>query len=952
LLNPQTVKSLLPDYIDGTEIAIIGMAGRFPGARNIDEFWRNLRDGVESISFLSDEQLESWEVDSGLLGDPAFVRAAAVLEDAEKFDAEFFGFTPREAALMDPQHRALLEVAWETIEHAGYNPLTYQGAIGVFAGATINTYLILNLISNPEIIESLEDVQINIANGADFLTTRISYKLNLKGPSHLVQSACSTSLVAIHLACQSLLNEECDIALAGGVSINERLRRGYRYVEGGMVSPDGRCRAFDAKAQGTIFGSGVGMVALKRIADALEDRDTIHALIKGSAVNNDGSLKVGYTAPSVDGQAKVITEALANAGVDPESVTYIEAHGTGTPLGDPIEIQALTKAFSAFTSRKGFCGIGSVKTNIGHLDAAAGVTSLIKTVLSLKHKTLFPSLHFESPNPQIDFQKSPFYVNPVLRAWDTSELPRRAGVSAFGVGGTNAHVILEEAPPLESSAHSVIPQLLLLSARTSAALERATSNLVEFLRQSDEINLADLAYTLQVGRQAFSRRRALVANDIADAAAAFESLDPDRVLDGDQRANDHPVAFLFPGHDSPQMNTGADLYRRERRFREEVDSCCEFLKPDLGLDLREILYPSREGETGAVRKFGQTEITQPILFVIEYALARMWQSWGVQPAAMIGRGIGEYVAATLAGVIAVEDALKLMVGRQAKGIKLEPPKIPFISSMTGTWIKDEEATDGAYWTMRPRQTVRFADGVRELLKERNQVLLEVGPGQTLGETVKQQLDQGSERAVLSTFDHEHGKFTDLESAQAILGRLWLSGAAIEWSALHCGRSRRIPLPTYPFERERYWIETKRMAKGVAAQLAEEPKRTELHPRPKLAGPYVAPVTELERTIAKIWQNALGIEQVGTQDNFFDLGGDSLLAVQSIAQMRRELRIELPVTSLYEKLTIESLIELLAPDEKEDEVAKKNMARAAERNGRILRRKQYQEKQRSRREGVE
>jgi len=466
---------------NGSEIAIIGMAGRFPGANTLEQFWRNLRDGVESITFLTDDQLEPSSIDPITQSDPNYVRAASILDDIDLFDAAFFGIAPQEAALIDPQQRVFLECAWEALERAGYDPATYAGAIGVYAGARTNTYL-LNLVANPDLFATLGSFQVGLGNDLAFLTTRVAYKLNLRGPSYAVQTACSTSLVAVHLACQSLLIDECQIALAGGIAINVPHKTGYLYRPGGIFSPDGHCRAFDAQAQGTVFGSGVGIVVLKRLEDALADGDHIHAIIKGSAVNNDGALKASFTAPSVQSQATVIADALFNAEVAADSIAYVEAHGTGTALGDPIEIRALTKAFQASTERKGFCALGSVKTNLGHLDTAAGIASLIKTVLALEHQQLPPSLHFHTPNPNIDFANTPFYVNHTLAEWPTHEVPRRAGVSAFGIGGTNAHILLEEAPPPIPTQPPRDWQLLLLSAKTEAALERATANLAQQLR--------------------------------------------------------------------------------------------------------------------------------------------------------------------------------------------------------------------------------------------------------------------------------------------------------------------------------------------------------------------------------------------------------------------------------------------------------------------------------------
>ncbi len=638
----------LDNQNNGLEIAIIGMTGIFSGAKNLDQFWKNLQDGVESISFFTERELEKLGIESTIFNDPNYVKANGVVEDIELFDASFFGFSPREAEIIDPQQRFLLEYAWEALESAGYSSEVYKNQVGIFAGASINTY-ISNIYSNPDVVASVDDLQISIANDPDFLTTRVSYKLNLEGPSYTVQTTCSTSLVTIHLACQSLLSGECDIALAGGVSISKQA--GYFYQEGGIYSPDGHCRAFDAKAQGTVKGKGLGLVVLKRLEEAIEDGDYIHAVIKGSAINNDGSSKVSYSAPGI------------NAEVEPETIAYIEAHGTGTPLGDPIEITALTQVFSAKTQKKNFCAIGSVKTNIGHLGPAAGVAGLIKTVLALKHKQIPSSLHFEEPNSHIDFANSPFYVNTKLSEWKTNGTPRRAGVSSFGFGGTNAHVILEEAPTIEPSSRSRPYQLLLLSTKTITALETATANLVAHMQQPSDLHLADIAYTLKVGRRAFEHRRMVVCQDLEDAVKSLHSLDQQRVFTHSQEPCNRPVVFMFSGQGAQYVNMGQELYESELTFREQVDDCCELLKPHLELDLRTVLYPSEETAQEAAQQLLQTAITQPALFVIEYALSKLWMTWGVHPEAMIGHSIGEYVAACLAGVFSLEDALALVAIR-------------------------------------------------------------------------------------------------------------------------------------------------------------------------------------------------------------------------------------------------------------------------------------------------
>jgi acyl transferase domain-containing protein/acyl carrier protein len=911
-------------------IAIIGMAGRFPRAKNLEEFWQNLRDGVESISIFTNEDLISSGIDPAVLNDPNYVKAGAILEDIEFFDASFFGLTPREAETTDPQHRLFLECAWEALESAGYDSQRCESRIGVYAGASLNNYLSFDL--NRDRIGSVSSFQTMIGNDKDFLTTRVSYKLNLKGPSVTVQTACSTSLVATALAYQSLLNYQCDVALVGGVSIRAPQKTGYLYQEGGILSPDGHCKAFDAKAKGTTIGNGVGVVVLKRVADAIADGDCIHAVIKGAAINNDGSGKVGYTAPSVNGQAEVIAEALALARVEAETVSYIEAHGTGTALGDPIEIAALTQVFRDRTDRKGFCAIGSVKSNVGHLDAAAGVTSLIKTVLALKHKLIPPSLHFEQPNPQIDFANSPFYVNTTLSEWKAKETPRRAGVSSFGIGGTNAHVILEEAPAVEASEPGRAYKLLVLSAKTSSALETATANLIDYLKQHPDLNLADVAYTLQLGRRVFDHRRTFVCCDTEDALVALQ--DPKRVLTSIQETSARPVAFMFPGLGTHYINMAWELYKTEPTFREQVDRCCSLLEPHLGFNLKDVLYPSKnqadkgnqeqspangtpksginlrqmlgrgaEPANEATQKLNQTFLTQPAIFVIEYALAQLWQSWGIRPIAMLGYSIGEYVAATLAEVLSLEDAITLVAKRAqmiqelpggamlavplseeevhpllddrlslsavngpklcvvagytdavdelshqlserglvcrrlvtshafhskmmdaiaqpltelVKTVRFQPPKIPYLSNVTGTWITAAQATDPSYWTKHLCQPVRFADGVNELWKQHSPILLEVGPGQTLGSLVLQYLDQGvADKVVLPSLRHSYDRQPDLAFLLNTLGQLWLSGVEIDWSGFYAHERRhRLSLPAYPFKRQRYWIEPQKNTHGI------------------------------------------------------------------------------------------------------------------------------------------
>jgi acyl transferase domain-containing protein len=647
-------------------VAVIGLAGKFPGAPNLAAYWENLRNGVCSISQFTDEELE---VPASIRSNPQYVRARAIVKDVDLFDSEFFGMNPREADYTDPQHRLLLETAWEALENAGYDTERYTGSIGVFAGCSLNSYLLANLISHPGFLpEYLAGLQMGahpalLGNDKDFLATRIAYKLNLRGPCIAVQSACSTSLVAICQAVQNLLNFQCDIALAGGVSVTFPQKRGYVHEEGSIVSSDGKCRPYDAAAEGTVFGDGVGLVVLKRADEAVRDGDHIHAIIRGFAINNDGSTKVSYMAPSVDGQADAIATAQALSGIDPSTIRYIEGHGTATPLGDPIEVAALTKAFRVATSEKQFCALGGVKGNIGHLEVAAGVAGLIKAVLVLKNAEIPPTLNFTKPNPRIDFANSPFYVSPVLKPWPASTVPRRAGVSSFGVGGTNAHVVLEEAPPTAPAVQDTPPQLLVLSAKTPAALDAATQRFADYLRAKPAASLADIAYTLQSGRRAFRYRRSLVGRSKEDTVELLSQAKSARVHSAQAQGGNGSVAFLFPGQGAQQVDMGRELYETHPIFREQVDLCCEKLSPDLGLDLRTVLYPPATEKEAARDRLMQTSLTQPALFVIEYALAQVWMSLGVKPQVMIGHSLGEFVAAALAGIFTLDDALHLIAVR-------------------------------------------------------------------------------------------------------------------------------------------------------------------------------------------------------------------------------------------------------------------------------------------------
>ena len=640
-------------------IALVALAGRFPGADSVEAFWDKLCAGAECIRRFTPEELAA--SGAAIVSDPNHVPARGVVEKADHFDAAFFGYTPREAELIDPQHRVFLECAAEALERAGCDPRRYEGLIGVFGGASLNTYAVNHLYSYPKYRAAAGSHQLGLANEKDYLTARVSYKLNLRGPSVNVQTACATSLTAVCIACQSLLSHQCDLALAGGASLLFPQAQGYVHQPGGIFSPDGHCRTFDAEARGTVPGDGVAVVALKRLADAQADGDRIYAVIKGFAFGNDGALKVGFAAPSADGQMETVMLAQAMAGVDPATIGYVEAHGTATVLGDPIELESLAQAFRAGTDRKNFCAIGSVKSNIGHLDAAAGAAGLIKAALALHHRRIPPSLHFKAPNPQIDFANSAFRVADRLADWPAPVgAPRRAGVNSMGMGGTNVHVVLEEAPSEPATAAARSAQVLVLSAKTPSALDRATENLAAHLRENPGLALADIAWTLQTGRREFAHRRAVVARTPDEAVAALQSPAPA----GDPVAHDDgKVAFLFTGQGAQKVNMGRGLYEQEPLFRTEVDRCARLLQPRLGLDLRAILYPPAGSEEAAQAQLDQTRLTQPALFVFEYALARLWMSWGVTPAALLGHSLGEYVAACLAGVFSLEDALGLVATR-------------------------------------------------------------------------------------------------------------------------------------------------------------------------------------------------------------------------------------------------------------------------------------------------
>ncbi|WP_158619965.1 type I polyketide synthase [Corallococcus sicarius] len=883
----------MSDAVGGGEerIAIVGLSGRFPGARDLEGFWEMLRRGGDARRVPTDAELDEAGVPPALRAHPQWVRSSYVLDGATDFDAGLFGYSPREAELMDPQQRIFMECAWESLDNAGYDPGRFKGAVAVYASVSLSSYLLRALMRQPDLMDATGSFGLMLANDKDYVATRVSHRLGLRGPSATVQTACSSSLVALHLACQSLLSGESDMALAGGSSVSFPQTAGYLYQEGMIFSPDGYCRAFDAKAHGTVRGAGAAVVVLKRLSDALKDGDTIHGVLLGTAVNNDGAGKVGFTAPSVEGQAAVIAEALAIAGVTPGDIQYVEAHATGTPLGDPIEVAALNQAFGGKETGAKRVALGSLKAAIGHLDAAAGVAGVVKTVLALKHGELPASPHFREANPVIDFDGGPFFVPSEPRPWKSPDGPRRAGVSAFGIGGTNAHVVLEEAPQAPAPAPSrrawhVLP----LSGRTPAALEEATTRLASYLDANPTLPLADVAYTLQVGRHAHEHRRAVVCRDTADARTALR--DARRLLGGSGTNTRRPVVFLFSGQGSQYVDMGRGLYEQEPAFRAEVDACAQKLQPHLGLDLRTVLYPSADAREQATEQLRKTSLTQPALFVIEYALAKLWASWGVTPQAMVGHSIGEYVAACLAGVFSLDDALALVATRgklmqslppgamlsvrmtpeavrplmdarmsvaainapgftvvagptdavdalqaklAAQGVEVsrlhtshafhstmmdpiveefrqavakvarKEPKDLYLSNVTGTHVTAEDAVSPAYWARHLRDAVRFQDSATQLLADPEHVFLEVGPGNALATLVRRNAPEGTFPAILTSLPAPRDAQQDaLAHATDAAARLWLAGAKTNLSRVYKGEARRrIPLPAYPFQRERY-----------------------------------------------------------------------------------------------------------------------------------------------------
>ena len=794
----------------GLDVAVVGISGRFPGAENVFEFWENLKNGVDGVSFWENKELEEAGIDRELLNNPNYVKANAVLDGIEYFDASFFDYTPIEAKVLDPQIRLFHECAWEALEDAGYIPDSYDGLIGVYAGAKSNPYWgALSILSG--ITETLGYFATTQLSNKDSLSTLTSYKLNLRGPSFNVQTACSTSLVAIHLASQGLLSGECDMALAGGANINLPQKTGYLFQEGMLYSSDGHCRVFDADADGSIFGSGAGIVVLKRIEDAIADRDQIYAVIKGSAVNNDGDRKPGFTAPSVDGQRDAVKAAQQMAEAAPESISYVETHGTATTLGDPVEFEALKQAFN--TEKKAFCGIGSVKSNIGHLDSAAGVAGFIKTVLALKNRLIPPNLFFDRPNPQIDIIDSPFYINTQLVEWK-DQSPLRAGVSTFGVGGTNVHVVLEEAPEIEDSDKQREWKLICISAKTKSALERTASNLALFLKNNPESKLADVAYTIHVGRKPFEHRQMLLSKE---NEGVIEGLpDAGNTHACKLKGKEPSVIFLFSGQKSIPVNRSLELYNDEPFFRKTMDECFNCFR-SINKNFRDVIYTSDDKKYD--KALYKEEISRPFEFMIEYSLAKLFMYWGVKPNALIGNTLGELVAACLAGIFSLDDALKLVhlsasiettldeMEMAFKKIKLNNPSIPFMSNLTGDWISEQNALSPNYWIKQLKNTKDGTIETKRLQQKEKVIYMDFGLNPDLAKRIDEYSNQGSEPYYIKLFEGSQDDAVETKQVISGIGHLWLNGVEINWNRFYEGEERfRISLPTYPFDRERFWID--------------------------------------------------------------------------------------------------------------------------------------------------
>jgi len=991
-------------------VAVIGMAGRFPGAANVREFWKNLCEGRESIRFFSQEELLQAGTPREVLQRNEFVPAYGTMDDADGFDASFFGYAPREAEMIDPQQRVLLETAWLALEDAGYEPDRLRGRGSIFATCGVCHYL-LELYPHRAQLENMgiEAASLLIAADRDALATRIAHKLNLTGAALTVQTACSGSLVAIHLACQNLLLGESDVALAGGVSVRLPQARGYLYTQGNIYSPDGHCRPFDVNAEGTVFGSGAGMVVLKRLKDAIADNDFIYAVIAGSAVNNDGSEKVGFTAPAVSGQAAAIAEAMSIAGIGADDIQYVETHGTATALGDAIEIAALAKAYEGRETNAPPCPIGAVKSNIGHLEVAAGIAGFIKTVLILQHREIPPTLHFEAENPKLGLSKNGFYV-PTSRTRLGGEHPR-AAVSSFGFGGTNAHAILEAAPDrTRPGTTQDAPVLLCFSGRSPDAALLQAKNVGEALGQSPGLSLVDVAHTLRNGRRAFEWRTALACAATAEAIEQLKKISETTDPVEAQPAGTYRVVFGYSGQGAQHAAMSQEVYEREPVFRRVADQCLR-LFAERGVALTGRLF-NRDWKPDTA-EIHDTLFAQCALFTIQVAMTELWRSFGLAPSGVVGHSVGELAAAWAADVLSLEDAVTLTVARARAVAELPPgsmlavalsehelgarslpkdvalaaingvascvvsgpseaiaalserwtledianrrlgvshafhssmmtpalepvrraaemctrrqPRIGYLSPLTGKWLDPATVTSAAYWPDAMRQTVRFHQALETLFSGPRTLLVEVGPSQPLTSMALAHPRSAEGHRIIASSPRAESGESDLVHLLSTLGTIWSLGFNVGRGAANSGRS--VPLPGYPFERKRFFIDVAGLpmprlqpAALPSAHAAPEPVVTppsagEAAPaqQPQASGSYTAkryavrgekdayepPRTDTEKFIVDVFQTVLGIDNLGIRENFFRIGGNSLVALQVITRIRRAYSVRVPVRRFFD-----------------------------------------------------
>lgn len=994
-----------------TDIAVIGLSCQFPGADNVETFWNNLVSGVESIQHFSKEELEADGISKNITENSNYVKSKGILNNIDKFDASFFGFNPKDATITDPQHKLFLEQVWQALENAGYVPEKTEDVIGIYGSMADSSYAIHNLYQNKAFLQTTDWFQTRLATSMMSLTTQVSYRLNLTGPSININTACSSGLVAIATACQGLIDYTCDIAIAGAVAISVPQKAGYFYHEGGIQSPDGHCRPFDEGANGTVFSDGLGVVVLKRLNDAIRDHDSIQAVIKGWHINNDGKDKAGYTAPSVNGQVNCITAGLAFANISADSLGYIEGHGTGTSLGDAIELKALAKVFKSQTNKKQFCALGSVKGNIGHSDIAAGMASFIKTILALKHKKIPPTLHYHKPNSKIDLEGS-FYVNSVLEDWNSNDSPRRAGVNALGIGGTNAFLVVEEFEH-KIQAHKDKGRdhhLLLLSAKSVCALEKQTQNCIGSLeRINSKSEFADAIFTLQIGRSDFNYRKAVICKNKEEAIAKLKNFSQQDVYTQFYNENHQKqVVFMFTGQGSQYPEMGKHLYHSEPEYAKLLKNNLSYV----GVPLRDQVMAyllEKNLEKNDSNTENNPMVLQVALFILEYTLAQFWMYCGVKPHALIGHSLGEYVAATLSGVFTVKDALlavcnraKLMsktapgamlavfqsaedlapllaevktsvsialhnspnncvisgspldieslqhifeeqnittrklnvthafhsslmdpilddFNKSLEQIKFNPPQIPIISNLTGTWVKNDEIIKPGYWVSHLRETVRFTEGLQSLSAQHYNLFLEIGPGKTLTSFAKEIVKKNSNCCVLHSLSVVSDPAPDQAHFLKAMAHLWLFGVEIKWSHFYKHENRyRVPLPSYPFDRKTYWISgdsTKENLDISKLPFYEHANYITTHSESSDNGiqsrcSSFNGQNAIERGLFEIWQKVLGVEKVSLNDDFYELGGHSLAKLRMLSLIEKMFNVKINFELFHDLKTANEYVSVL------------------------------------------